>query len=177
MNYEKTITFPDPPMFYEYVRKNKVEVLVNKKTGKKTVRKKTTRHYLTANIFYAGDTHFSLRSKIVNYAKNYLMVFCSELPKLEKCQVEIIYYHPDAMFDIDNKGYFWLKCFMDLLKTPTSKELVKAKKYGNFIKSMNVLDDDNTKHFDRFSVQYQKGAHKMDIKITGRLKNLQKSLF
>ena len=177
MDFSKTITFPDPPSKYIQTAKKKVEVKVNKKTGKKTVRLKETTHYLTANVWYSNDLHFSARSKIVNFAKDYLIAWCDDIPKLEKCQVELIYYRTDEGFDIDNKGAFWLKVFLDLLKTPSSKELAKAVKYKTVVKTLNVVPDDNVKYITKVSSEYKKGEHKMVIKITGRTKNEQKSLF
>lgn len=176
MDYSVEIVFPDPPSKRVLTAKRKTEIVINKKTGKREVRLKQTTHYLTANLWYA-NIHFSTRSKIVNFAKDYLMLWMPEMPKLEKCTVDFIYYRMDEGFDIDNKIGFWSKVFMDMMKIPNQKEIDKSNKYKNTIRTVNCLLDDNVKYFTGYSGRYEKGEHKLVVKITGRKIVEQQKLF
>lgn len=163
------VVIKDPPT--KYVMPNKKQKLDNDGQVKKD-----GVVYLTANAFYGG-LHFAVRNKIVNYAKDWIFYFLTKMPKIQKCQIEITYHHTTDTFDLDNKVYFWTKIILDLMKTPTSKQIIQAAKYKNTIKSLNVLDDDNVKFIDKITMAYTKGESAIEIKITGTLKEEQQTLF
>ena len=176
-DYEQVIVFPDPPAKYIKTAKKKTEIVTDKRTGKTKIRLKETTYYLNGNLFYSNDVHFSTRSEIVNFAKDYLLAWCDEMPKLELLEVELIYYRTDNNFDLDNKAYFWQKVFLDLLKTPSKRELKKAQDYRRKINTLEIIPDDNVRYVKKLSSEYRKGQHKMEIILRGRRKNIQNSLF
>ena len=133
-------------------------------------------YYLTANIFYDG-THWAIKSKVVNYAKDWIIWFLKDIPKIEKCKLEITYHHNTDSFDLDNKVYFWAKIILDLMKTPTSKQIIKANEYNNPIKTLSVLKDDTVKYVDDIHMKYLRGSPAIEIRITGRREVKQEQLF
>ena len=159
----------DPPT--KYVTPNKKGKL--DKEGKV---KKDGVSYLTNNIFYGG-VHFAVRNKIVLFSKEWIVWFLKDIPKMRKCSVEITYHHPTDTFDLDNKVGYWAKIILDLLKTPTQKQIDKAIKYKNPIISLNVLDDDTVRYIDEIVMRYKKGESAIELKITGYSKEEQQTLF
>lgn len=133
-------------------------------------------YYLTANLFYDG-THWSIKNKIVNFAKDWVIWFLKTIPKIEKCQIEITYHYPTDGFDLDNKLYFWTKIILDLFKTPSSKQMLLAQKYKNDIKTLRLLDDDTVRFVDKITMEYKKGAPALEIKVIGRKASVQNTLF
>jgi hypothetical protein len=161
--------FRDPPTKYEKINK-KIKLDSKGKLIEKDV------NYLTANIFYDG-THWAIKSKVVNFAKEWMMQHIQEIPKIEKCKIEITYHFPTDNFDLDNKVYFWTKILLDLMKTPSSKQIINAEKYDNEIKTINVLKDDTVRFVDEINMKYKKGYPAIELKIIGRLEQTQQSLF
>lgn len=161
----------NPPTKYVHVAKKKTEL----KDGK-LVPKETT-YYLTANLFYSGNVHWSMMRKATNYAKDSILPFLHTIPKMTKCKIEIIYHHPNAQFDLDNKVYFWTKMILDCFTPPTEKELEYADKFNRAIKSIYVLEDDSVKYIDEIVMKYQRGEHKLEVKVHGRKLDEQTSLF
>ena len=167
-DYEKTFVLPDPPSQMVVTAKNKIDP--------KTKKLKKDVYYLTTNIYY-GQIHWTIRWKAVDLAKTYLVSILPEIPKMEKLEIEITYYHPDASFDLDNKLGFWVKVLFDLFKEPTTKQILKSRQSGYPIKTIGIIKDDDCKHISRIIMQYAIGEHKMEITILGRLKKEELKLF
>ena len=136
-------------------------ILVKKRKTNETI-------YLTNNVFYGGVHHWSVQRKVINFAKDFLILFLYNIPKMNKMRLEVVYFAPESQFDLDNKGGFWVKMLLDLLKTPSDKELINAHKKGNKIKSVSVIPDDSCKYIDEIIMKYKKGPHKIEIIIHGR---------
>jgi len=162
--------FPDPPTYYDK-KNHKIKV------NDKGVVIPYDRHYLTANLWYSADMHFSLKYKIIDFAKAWLMQYMANIPKIEKCQLTVTYHHPTDTFDLDNKVYFWTKLILDIMKTPTSKQIIKAQQYDNVIKTIESLKDDTVRFVDGINMKYKKGEAAIELKITGRLESTQQNLF
>jgi hypothetical protein len=162
-------TLPDPPTKWVYERK---KVKINKR-GELVG---DTTHYLTANLFY-GDVHWVTRNTVVKFAKEWLVQFLTDIPELEKCQIEITYHHTSDGFDLDNKLYFWVKILLDILKTPSSRQEAKAIDYDNEIISIKCLKDDTVQYVDRINMDFKRGATALEIKIIGRKSAVQETLF
>ena len=160
--YEQT--FNDVPVKY-------VSTSKNIKLDSKGKIKPPQTHYLTANVFYDG-THWATKDKIVKFAKEYLYWKIKDLPAIHKCKVEIIYRSPKDDFDLDNKCYFWIKIFLDLIKPP-------AKRMDEKMRSMALskIHDDSVRYIDGINMVYEKGDLSMTIKIYGSKQQEQRSLF
>lgn len=128
--------------------------------------------YLTGNLFYADRTSYHITSKIINESKQFLHKHLTGLPEIEKMFVEFEYCSLKHI-DLDNKSSFWLKLFFDILKTPTSRQLLNAKLKNKPIISTKTIDDDNTKCVTGFSCNFETSEHKMVFRIYGRLKSNQ----
>ena len=87
-------------------------ILVKKRKTNETI-------YLTNNVFYGGVHHWSVQRKVINFAKDFLILFLYNIPKMNKMRLEVVYFAPESQFDLDNKGGFWVKMLLDLLKTPS----------------------------------------------------------
>lgn len=161
-DFFKTILIPNPPTKYTDVKKN----IIDPSTG----RLKEIVYYLTANIFYAG-VHFAIRSKIVENVKYYLVEYMKDIPELQKMKIEIVYSKDKTQFDLDNKVFFWLKMFLDLVKIPTERQKKKAIQYRKAILSINSLKDDTVKYIDEINMKYEPGQHQMKINIYGMTKD------
>lgn len=168
MNLIKKIEINDPPTKY----------IINKKRPKLKDGKLITQdtYYLTANLFYSHNLNYQVQRKITDYCKDILMVLSAPIPKLIKCRVVCIYQFPKGGFDLDNKAYFWLKLLFDIMKTPTSKQIINARNKGRKIKTMNVLKDDTVDYIDQFECKYAKGSPKLIFEIYGIRENEQKKL-
>lgn len=160
MDLIKTIEILNPPTKYIDRRKTKID----EKTGKL----KENTYYLTANLFYASQNTF-LTNKIVDVAKTFLYDYLKDIPKLSKLDIEIIYSKKEDSFDLDNKGYFWLKCILDLIKEPNKR---KTKKINiQTLKPLNIIEDDSCRFIQNISLKYKRELqHKMVINIYGILK-------
>ncbi len=168
MELIKEIVFKDPPTKWTLqYKKEKFD-----KEGKKITHQD---FYLTANLFYADRTSYHLTSKIIQECKEYLKREIKFIPELEKCKIEIEYRHTKEI-DLDNKAYFWIKLFLDILKTPSKKQVQNANLKGKKIITLNAIFDDTTKYIDSINMSFQKGEHCMIIRVFGRVKNEQKEM-
>lgn len=132
-------------------------------------------HYLTANLFYNNNLSFHIVSKIINEVKLWLRQYMNGIPDIEKMQLHILY-RSNKHIDLDNKAYFWRKLFMDILKTPTSRQLIKAKEKNRIIITTNTIKDDDTKCVDSYQEYFELGGHSITFRIYGRLANEQKQI-
>lgn len=166
----KEIIIESPPTFY------KIKQVKNSKAAGEDI---YTKYYLTANLFFNNATSFHIISKIVYDCKLYLRDKIVYLPPLEKMRLEIEI-HASKDIDLDNRAYFWKKLLLDILKTPTSrqiaKELKKEKKYQKEIITLNVIHDDTTKYIDDIRETFKKGGNHLIFRIYGRAKSEQKEL-
>lgn len=131
--------------------------------------------YLTANLFYSDKTSFHVTSKIIYETKEYLYPFLKGLPELEKMRTEMEFYNTKDI-DLDNRWFFFYKLILDILKTPTSKQIERALKYKKPIITTNTIYDDNTKSVKEFNCKFEKGPNKIIFRIFGILKSEQKQL-
>lgn len=166
----KEIVIENPPTDYTiYYKKEKFD-----KKGKLIP---YIRYYLTGNLFYSNSGSIHTSRKIVYETKEYLLPYLKGLPELEKMRLEFEY-HDTKHIDLDNKASFWVKLFLDILKTPTSRQLTRAakEKKPKPIITTNTIADDNTKCIDSISLKYIHGELKIVFRIYGRIKNEQKQL-
>lgn len=168
MELIKEIVFIDPPTYYAIKKVKK-----SKELGEDVF----TKYYLTSNLFFNNATSFHIISKIVQECKIYLKNNIGYLPPLEKMRLEIEYHSPKAI-DLDNRLYFWNKLFLDIIKTPTPKQLEKANngKYKKEIITLNVLYDDTTDYIDEISYKYKKDSLKLIFRVYGIQKSTQEKL-
>ncbi len=157
MKLIKEITILDPPT--KYVKKVTRRKQGSKKKGLEDI------YYLTANLFYSNNVHFSLRSDIVNSAKGFLLEHFKDIPKLNKIRLDMVYQRPTDNFDLDNKIYFWQKILLDLMKTPSAKEEKRALMYKKEIKTLRIIKDDSCKYVSELNSKYQKGKHLLKVSI------------
>lgn len=168
MELIKEIVFIHPPTYYAIKKVKK-----SKELGEDVF----TKYYLTSNLFFNNATSFHIISKIVQECKIYLKDNIGYLPPLEKMRLEIEYHSPKAI-DLDNRLYFWNKLFLDIIKTPTPKQLEKANnsKYKKEIITLNVLYDDTTDYIDEISYKYKKDSLKLIFRVYGIPKSTQEKL-
>lgn len=131
--------------------------------------------YLSGNLFYSDKTSFHITSKIIYETKEFLFPFFKGLPELEKMRIEFEYYKLQDI-DLDNTANFWLKLILDILKTPSQRQIDRALQYKKPIITTNTIADDNTKCVDDIRLKFIKGERKMIIRIFGRVKSQQKEL-
>ena len=164
----KEVVIDNPPTFYQIKK-----VKASKEAGEEIF----TKYYLTSNLFFNNGTSFHIISKIVQDCKIYLRDNIGYLPPLEKMRLEIEYHSLKAV-DLDNRLYFWNKLFLDIIKTPTARQLEKANngKYKKEIITLNVLYDDTTDYIDEISYRHKKDSLKLIFRIYGRAKSEQKEL-
>jgi hypothetical protein len=132
-------------------------------------------YYLTANLFYSDRTSFHITSKIIYETKEFLLPYLKGLPELEKMRTEMEIYNTKDV-DLDNRWFFFYKLILDILKTPTSKQIDRALKYKKPIITTNTIYDDNTKSVSEFNCKFLKGNNKIVFRIFGRVKTEQKEL-
>lgn len=165
MDLIKEIVFMDPPTKWTLTyKKPKFD-----KDGKMITHQD---FYLTGNLFYSDRTSYHLTSKIIQESKEYLFSKMKGLPELEKIKIEFEYYHTKDI-DLDNKGSYWLKLFLDILKTPTQRQISNQKKV---IITTNTIIDDSTKYLNEINLKFFKGEHKMIFRIYGVPKSTQEKL-
>lgn len=131
--------------------------------------------YLTANLFYSDRTSFHITSKIIQETKEYLYPFLKSLPELERLRTEMEFYNIKDI-DLDNRWFFWYKLILDILKTPTQKQIDRAVKYKKPIITTSTIYDDNTKSVSEFNCKFIKGENKIVFRVYGRVKSEQKEL-
>ena len=132
-------------------------------------------YYLTANLFYSDRTSFHITSKIIYETKEFLLPYLKGLPELEKMRTEMEIYNTKDV-DLDNRWFFFYKLILDILKTPTSKQIDRAIKYKKPIITTNTIYDDNTKSVSEFNCKFLKGNNKIVFRIFGIIKTEQKEL-
>ena len=170
-NYKfiKEIVILEPPTHYDVpYKKPKYD-----KNGKLV---KNPRFYLTGNLFYSDAGSIFTVRKIIQDVKEFLVTYLKGIPPLEKMRFEFEYHHMKNI-DLDNKFSFWGKVFLDILKTPTQKQINSALKCKKPVITTNTIPDDNSKHMDGFNVKFVSGEHKMIFRIYGRVKSEQKTIF
>lgn len=128
--------------------------------------------YLTSNLFFNKNTSYHIISKIVEETKLWLVEYLKGLPDLEKIRIEFEY-HKTTHIDLDNVSFWWRKLLMDILKTPSQKQIDKAKRYKKFVVTTRTLPDDNTKHSASWKEDFFIGEHKMIFRVYGRVANEQ----
>jgi hypothetical protein len=131
--------------------------------------------YLTGNLFYSDRTSFHITSKIIQESKEFLYPYLKGLPELEKMRLEFEY-HKTSHIDLDNKFSYWGKILLDILKTPSARQVTNANNRNKPIITTNTIMDDNTKCIDSISLKFIHGEHKMIFRIYGRVKTEQKEL-
>ena len=168
MDLIKEIVLIDPPSHWDMIyKKPKFD-----RNGKEVTK---LRFYLTGNLFYSDNGNGFTIAKIVYECKEYLYPHLKSLPELEKMHLEFEYYKTSDI-DLDNKANFWLKVFLDVLKTPTERQIKKAIQYKKPIITTNTIADDNTKCIDEIKLKFFRGEHKMIFRIFGKVKSEQKEL-
>jgi len=170
-NYKliKEIVILDPPTHYDVpYKKPKYD-----KDGKLIEK---IRYYLTGNLFYSDAGSIHTVRKIIQETKEFLFQYLKGIPPLDKMRFEFEYHHMKTI-DLDNKFSFWGKVFLDILKTPTQKQINRALLYKKPVITTNTIPDDNSKHMDGFSCKFISGEHKMVFRIYGRAKSEQKTIF
>lgn len=164
----KEIIIRDPPTKYVIPYKNpKFD-----KDGKLI---KEQVFYLTSNLFYNNNTSYHIISKIITETKRFLYGHMKGIPPLELMSLEIVYKSVKDI-DLDNKAYFWRKLFMDILKTPTSRQMLNANKKSKDIITTNTIPDDNTKHVRRYTEDFEYGEHTLIFRIYGRVQSTQEEM-
>jgi hypothetical protein len=168
MELIKEIIIESPPTFYTIKKKRESE-----KLGYDVFDK----YYLTSNLFFNNATSFHIISKIVQHYKVFLRDNIKYLPPLEKMRLEVEYHSLKAI-DLDNKLYWWTKLFLDIIKTPTQKQIDKANngKYKKEIITLNVLYDDTTDYIDDIKWSHKRDTPKLIFRIYGRVKSQQQNL-
>lgn len=168
MQLIKEIIIPNPPTKWTLVyKKPKFDGKGNQVTKQE--------FYLTANLFYSDRTSFHITSKIIQDTKEYLYPFLVGIPQLEKMRTEMEITNTKDV-DLDNKWFFFYKLILDILKTPTQKQIDRANKYKKPIITTNTIYDDNTKYVDEFNCKFAKGENRIVFRIYGRMKSEQKEL-
>jgi hypothetical protein len=97
------------------------------------------------------------------------------IPEMDKIRLEFEY-HKTQDIDLDNKASFWVKVFLDILKTPSLRQVQNGIRYKRPIISTETIQDDNTKCIDNINLKFVRGEHKMIFRIYGRVKSEQKEL-
>lgn len=104
------------------------------------------KYYLNAQTYYQG-VHYSIRSWIKHQVDFYLRAHFKNMPRYKKISLTIEFYSKKTNWDLDNKGYFWLKAI------------------GDFIKD-KIVEDDNVKYIDEMRLVYiQSDFEKLKIII------------
>lgn len=165
MDLIKEIVILDPPtkwtLVYKKPKYDSKGILVTKQD-----------FYLTGNLFYADRTSYHITSKIIHESKEFLYGHMKGLPKMDKIRLEMEY-HKMSHIDLDNKFSFWCKLFLDILKTPTSRQIENSLKKNKSIITTNTIPDDNTKYIDSRKEEFFIGEHKMIFRIYGRVSDEQ----
>lgn len=131
--------------------------------------------YLTSNLFYNNNLSYHIVSKIITETKRWMVGYMGGIPELELMSLEIIY-RRNKHIDLDNTSYFFRKLFMDILKTPTPKQILNANKKRKDIITTNTIPDDNTKHVRHYSETFELGEPCIIFKIYGRPKDTQQEM-
>lgn len=163
MELIKEIIIPNPPTFYQIKKKKK-----SLEAGHDVYDK----YYLTSNLFFNNNTSYHIISKIVQECKYFLLPHMKGLPEIEKMQLEIEINRMKHI-DLDNVSYFWKKLFMDILKTPSSRQVSNQMKRNKDIITTNTIPDDNTNYVIGFTDKFSIGESRLIFRIYGRVKSEQ----
>lgn len=176
MEHIKTIVIENPPYKFEKWVDKKVKR--RGRGGKMYYTGQTERtletFYLSANLFF--NRNVWAVDEIKKECLRFLKPHFDELPKIERMRLGIKIYSNKTQFDIDNKGYFWSKILLDLLKTPTPTEKRNAHLKGNDIISCEKIKDDTVKYVDQVYFRYAGPGNKIEFIINGRLLDVQQKL-
>jgi hypothetical protein len=137
--------------------------------------KKMKRYYLTANLFYGGGIHWTTKSEICDYCKEYIKkhIRANGLDKykgMPNSKVKITIFtnrkvNSNTNLDLDGRGFFWGKLFNDLIQ-PTRK--MKTGRKISYIEGMNFIENDNMYWISNIEYDYQKGEDKLVFEILPR---------
>ena len=164
----KEIVIVTPPTHYDVLyKKPKFD-----KDGKQI---KHLRYYLPGNLFYSDAGSIHTVRKIIYETKEFLFSKMKGIPEMDKIRLEFEY-HKMQDIDLDNKASFWVKVFLDILKTPSVRQVQNGIRYKRPIISTETIQDDNTKCIDNINLKFVRGEHKMVFRIYGRVKSEQKEL-
>ena len=168
MDLIKEIVIPNPPTKWTLVYKRpKYD-----KDGKLITHQD---FYLTANLFYSDRTSYHITSKIINETKEFLLPFLQCIPELEKMRTQMEMSRPKHV-DLDNSWYFFYKLILDILKTPSKRQMDNSIKSGKPIITTNTIYDDSTKYVDEFNCKFVLGENKIIFRIYGKVKIEQPKL-
>lgn len=163
----KEIRIENPPTYFQIKKKKK-----SIEAGKDVYDK----YYLTSNLFFNNNVSYHIVSKIVQDVKKFLFGYMGGIPELEKIRVDMEF-HSIKDIDLDNRWFFFYKLFLDILKTPSPKQLLNANKKRKEIITTNTIYDDNTKFVGGFKCEPYIGRQNMIVfRIYGKVKNQQKEL-
>lgn len=142
------INIPNPPTFYLDKKKKAIDP--------KTNQPRVDKYYLTGNIFYSEQLHFSTRSKVVNFAKTFVKPYFDKanLPKMKNLKLSLFFCYGDSRSDLDNLESFWKKVILDMLKAITPKMIERAKKYKTELIHLEIIKDDNPSFVNEFQSKF-----------------------
>jgi len=163
MELIKEIIIPRPPTFYQ-IKKVKKSLEAGHDVYDK--------YYLTSNLFFNNNTSYHIISKIVQDCKIFLLPYLKGLPEIEKMKLEIEINRMKHI-DLDNVSYFWKKLFLDILKTPSKRQIDNSVKRNKNIITTNTIEDDTTKFVVEFSDKFNIGEDRLIFRIYGRVKSEQ----
>lgn len=92
------------------------------------------RYYLNAQTYYRG-VHWRIRSWIKDQVSYYLHTQFKNIVKFDRISLTIEFHSKKKNWDIDNKGYFWLKAVCDYIKG-------------------RIVEDDNVQYIDEVNLKY-----------------------
>jgi hypothetical protein len=162
----KEIVIPNPPTYFNIKKKRK-----SAEAGQDIYDK----YYLTSNLFFNNNTSFFIISKIVKDCKLFLLPHLKGLPEMDKLFLEIEV-NRTKHIDLDNVSYFWKKLLLDILKTPTKRQIDNSTKKKRDIITTNTIQDDSTKIVIGFKDFFNIGESRLIFRIFGRVKSEQKEL-
>lgn len=133
------------------------------------------KYYLTSNLFFNNNTSYHIISKIVQDCKLWLLPHLKGLPELEKMSLEIEI-NRTKHIDLDNVSYFWKKLFLDILKTPSQRQISNSIQKNRQIITTRTIEDDTTKFVIEFTDKFKRGPNALIFRIYGKVKDEQTEL-
>jgi hypothetical protein len=160
----------NPPTFYLDKKKKAIDP--------KTNQPRVDKYYLTGNIFYGEQVHFSIRTKVVNYAKTVLRPYFdnANIPKLTNVKLSLFFLYSESRSDLDNLDSFWKKVILDLMKAVTPKIQERAKKYRTELIHLGIIKDDNSKYVNEFQSKFIPRGNQLVIILEGDPDAVQTSM-
>ena len=164
------IKIDSPPTFYLDIKKKTIDPKTNKLREDK--------YYLTGNIFYSEQLHFSTRMKVINFAKRFLRPHFESayIPRLTNMKLSLFFCYGDSRSDLDNLDSFWKKVILDMLKTITPKMKERALKYKTELIHLEIIKDDNSKYVNEFQSKFIPRGNQLIIIIEGDRDAVQTSM-